>query len=248
MVLFEAGRLEHKAFVSLWNIRELRFVAVTPDAVAIGATATFTDILEHPVVREEFPLLCQAAAETGGVANQNRGTLAGNIANGSPAADTPPVLLAYGAELELVSRRATRRVAYEGFHTGYKEMDLAPNELIRAIQLPRGPRPSREFYRKVGTRRAQAIAKVTFAGVLNVAVDGTVDGVRFALGSVAPTVVRARHAEAAVAGRRIDPATIAQAREALARDIVPIDDIRSTARYRFHVAANLLESFLSGAS
>lgn len=247
MVLLEAGRLEHKEFISLWNLQELRFVDVTERTVEIGALTTYTDVLEHPLLIEEFPLLCLAAAETGGVANQNRGTLGGNIANGSPAADTPPVLLAYDAELEIVSRAATRRVAYDGFHTGYKKMDLASNELIRSIRLPRG-RLFRHFYRKVGTRRAQAISKVSLAGVLTVAAGGTVDDVRIALGSVAPTVARARQAEAAVRGRRIDAGAIASAREALAREIAPIDDIRSTARYRLRVATNLLDAFLSGAS
>jgi len=248
MVLLEAGRLEHKAFVSLWNIRDLRFVDVTEAAVAIGAMATYTDVLEHPLLREEFPLLCLAAAETGSVANQNRGTLAGNIANGSPAADSPPVLVAYDAELEVVCRGSARRVAYDRFHTGYKQMDLAPNELIRSIHLPRRRPRSRQFYRKVGTRRAQAISKVTFAGVLNVAPDGTVDDVRIALASVAPTVVRARQVEGVVRGRRIDAGAIAGARDALIRDVSPIDDLRSTARYRLTVASNLLEAFLSGAS
>jgi CO/xanthine dehydrogenase FAD-binding subunit len=181
------------------------------------------------------------------VANQNRGTIAGNIANGSPAADTPPPLLAYDAELELVSRRGSRRVAYEHFHTGYKQMDLAPDELIRSIRLPRSRQRRHQFYRKVGTRRAQAISKVCFAGVLTLA-DGTVEEVRIALGSVAPTVVRARKAEAALRGRRLEAGTSASAREALVREIAPIDDLRSTARYRLQVAGNLLEEFLSGAS
>jgi CO/xanthine dehydrogenase FAD-binding subunit len=248
MVLLEAGRLEHTEFINLWKLQELRFVDVTERVVEIGALTTYTDVLEHPLLNEEFPLLCRAAAETGGVANQNRGTLGGNIANGSPAADTPPVLLAYDAELEIVSHAATRRVAYDGFHTGYKKMDLAANELIRSIRLPRGGRVPRQFYRKVGTRRAQAISKVSFAGVLTLAGDGTVDDVRIALGSVAPTVARARGAEAAVRGHRIDPRVITSAREALAREIAPIDDIRSTARYRLRVASNLLDAFLSGAS
>lgn len=248
MVLLEAGRLEHTEFINLWKLQELRFVDVTERVVEIGALTTYTDVLEHPLLNEEFPLLCLAAAETGGVANQNRGTLGGNIANGSPAADTPPVLLAYDAELEIVSHAATRRVAYDGFHTGYKKMDLAANELIRSIRLPRGGRVSRQFYRKVGTRRAQAISKISFAGVLTLAGDGTVDDVRIALGSVAPTVARARRAEAAVRGHRIDPGVITSAREALAREIAPIDDIRSTARYRLRVASNLLDAFLSGAS
>ena len=247
MVLLEAGRLEHKAFVSLWHVRELRFIDVADHDVTLGALTTYTDVLEHDLLAREFPLLGRAAAETGSVANQNRGTIAGNIANGSPAADTPPALLVYDAELELVSTRGSRRVSYDAFHTAYKQMDLGADELIRAVRLPRRPRPSRAFYRKVGTRRAQAISKVCFAGVLTLE-GGTVEDVRIALGSVAPTVIRARAAEAALRGRSLDARAIASAREALAREIAPIDDIRSTARYRMQVAGNLLEEFLGEAS
>jgi len=247
MVLLEAGRLPHKEYISLWQLRELRFIDVHEDDVVLGGLTTYTDVLQHGVLNREFPLLCRAAAETGGVANQNRGTIAGNIANGSPAADTPPALLAYDAALELVSRRGTRRVAHEHFHTGYKQMDLAPDELIRAVRLPRSRRSRHQFYRKVGTRRAQAISKICLAGVLSLG-DGTVEDVRIALGSVAPTVVRARAAEVALRGQTLDSGARASAREALARDIAPIDDVRSTAAYRLEVARNLLDEFLSGAS
>lgn len=247
MVQLEAGRLEHREFVSLWNLPELRFVEVAEHEVTLGALTTYTDVLEHDLLAREFPLLGRAAAETGGVANQNRGTIAGNIANASPAADTPPVLLVHDAELELVSTRGARRVAYETFHTAYKQMNMAADELIRAIHLPRRPQPARAFYRKVGTRRAQAISKVCLAGLLTLEGD-TVEDVRFALGSVAPTVIRARAVEAELRGRRLEPRAIASAREALSREIAPIDDIRSTARYRARVAGNLLEEFLRDAS
>jgi len=247
MVLLEAGRLEHRDYVSLWHLPELRFIEIDETSLAIGATTTYTDVLRHEAIGREFPMLGLAAAETGGVATQNRGTLAGNIANGSPAADTPPALLAYDAELEIVSARGVRRVPYEGFHTGYKQMDLAPDELIRAIRLRRPPHPGRQLYRKVGTRRAQAISKVCFAGRLTL-VDGTVEDARIALGSVAPTVVRARLAEAVLRGRRLDSGTVADARRALAGAIAPIDDARSTASYRSRVAGNLLEEFLTGAT
>lgn len=246
MVLLEAGRLDHREYVSLWGLPELRAIDVTGEALAIGAMATYTDVRQHETVAREFPMLCEAALETGGVATQNRGTLGGNIANGSPAADTPPALLAYGAELELVSARGVRRVPYDRFHSGYRQMDLAPDELIRAIRLPRTDRPRRHLYRKVGTRRAQAISKVCLAGVLALA-DGTVEEVRVGLGSVAPMPIRARDAEAALRGRRLDPGAVADARRALAGDIAPIDDIRSTAVYRGEVAGNLLEAFLTGA-
>lgn len=245
MVLLEAGRLPHTHYVSLWGIEALRFIDVTEERVAIGALTTYTDVLEHATLRREFPLVCDAAAETGGVANQNRGTLAGNIANASPAADTPPALLVYDAELELASLRGRRRVRYDAFHRGYKAMDLEADEIILAIHLPRGRRWTREFYRKVGTRRAQAISKVCLAAAL-AAENAIVRDVRIAVGSVAPTVLRARETEAILTGRRLEPATMRAARDALASEIAPIDDLRSSADYRRAVACNLLEAFLSG--
>jgi len=247
MVLLEAGRLEHRHFVSISHLRELRFVEVTEHEVTLGALSTYSDVRRHPVLRAEFPMLCLAAAETGGAANQNRGTLGGNIANASPAADTPPALVAYDAEIELVSRRGIRRVAYDRFHSGYKKMDLAADELIRAVRVPRRARAWHQFYRKVGTRRAQAISKVCVAGALNIE-KGFVTEIRIALGSVAPTVIRARRAEAAVIRQRLDTRTVQAARDAVAADITPIDDIRSTARYRLEVARNLVEEFLTSGS
>ena len=148
-------------------------------------------------------MLARAAAETGGVATQNRGTLGGNIANASPAADSPPALLVYDAELELISVRGSRRVPYDRFHTGYKKMDLAADEIIRSITIPRGRRGWIESYRKVGTRKAQAISKICFAAAADLD-GGVVRDVRLALGSVAPTVVRCAHAEAALRGRTLD--------------------------------------------
>ena len=243
MVLLEAGRLQHNNYVSLSKLRELRSIDVTNDTVSIGAMSTFTDIRRHPVVAAEFPMLCAAAAETGSVANQNRATLGGNIANASPAADSPPALLAYDAKLAIVSRRGSRQVPYDRFHTGYKTMDLAPDELIEAIHLPRRTHGGRQLYRKVGTRRAQAISKVCFAGVVETD-GGLVTNVRVAFGSVAPTPLRARRTEDAVIGKLIDRQTLAAVRKAIARDISPIDDMRSTARYRAWVAVNLLEELL----
>lgn len=243
MVLLEAGRLEHTRFISLQGLRDLRYVEAGVREVSLGALTTYSDVRRHPLLAAEFPLLGLAAAETGGVANQNRGTLGGNIANGSPAADSPPALLAYDAVLELASTRGARRVPYESFHTGYKQMDLAPDEVITAIHVPRRPGRRHHFYRKVGTRRAQAISKVCIAGVLELQ-EGVMTDVRLAFGSVAPTPVRARHTEAALRGRPLDEGTIAAAREAVARDIAPIDDLRSTAQYRLVVARNLVEELL----
>ena len=243
MVQLAAGTLAHQHFVSIWGIPDLREITVTDDAVTLGALSTFADVLRHATLREEFPLLCRAAADTGGLANQNRGTIGGNIANASPAADTPPVLLVYDAEIELGSTRGRRRVPYDRFHSGYKQMDLAGDELITAVRLPRRPRIV-QHYRKVGARRAQAISKVCFAAVAALE-DGVVSDVRLAYGSVAPTVIRAKHAEAAVRGAAPGALEIDALAAALGRDIAPIDDIRSTARYRRTVAVRLLREFLA---
>src|SRR5688500_17190905 len=134
MVQLAAGTLTHRQFVSVWGLRELRHVTAASDVVTIGGLTTFTDVLENEVLSAGFPLLGRAAADTGGIANQNRGTIAGNIANASPAADTPPALIVYDAELEIASAHGRRTVPYERFHSGYKRMDLAPEELIVGVR------------------------------------------------------------------------------------------------------------------
>ena len=246
MVLLEAGTLPRGRYVSLWGIDELRGVRVTPDAVTLGSLTTYSDVIRDPVLAVEFPLMACAASQTGSVATQNRGTIGGNIANASPAADTPPVLLVYDAELQVASSRGSRTVPYASFHTGYKRMDLARDELITHVRLPRGRRGWLETYRKIGTRRAQAISKVCFAAAVEVA-GRIVRDVRIAFGSVAPTVVRCGRVEELLRGRPLDPAAIEAAVAALAQEIAPIDDIRSTARYRLRVSQNLLRAFLASA-
>jgi CO/xanthine dehydrogenase FAD-binding subunit len=246
MVLLEAGRLPQGRYLSLQRLPELHGIEAADDAIVLGAMTTYSDVMRSRVLQIECPLLCSAAAETGGVATQNRGTIGGNIANASPAADAPPALLVYDAEIDLVSARGDRRVPYDRFHLGYKKMDLAPDELIRSIRLARGRGAWARSWRKVGTRRAQAISKVCFAAALESA-GREVHDIRIAFGSVAPTVVRAAHAEDALRGRAIDAETIADCCAALERDVSPIDDLRSTARYRLQVARNLLEAFLVSA-
>jgi CO/xanthine dehydrogenase FAD-binding subunit len=243
MVLLEAGKLPHRRFLSIWKLAELRGIEETPTYVTLGALTTYTDLRRNEVLAREFPLLCRAAAETGSVATQNRGTLGGNIVNASPAADSPPALLVYDAEIELVSARGVRWLPYHDFHTGYKQMQLASDELLRAVRLPRRVKKWRQYFRKVGTRQAQAISKVCFAGAALVE-KGAIRDVRIALGSVAPIVLRPVKTEDALCGGSVTPAVIAAAKEMLAQEIVPIDDIRSTARYRLRVAQNLLEVFL----
>ncbi|HEY0547636.1 MAG TPA: xanthine dehydrogenase family protein subunit M [Pyrinomonadaceae bacterium] len=244
MVLFEAGLLAHKKFVSIWNLTELKGIEASDEHVTLGGLTTYTEVQRSSILREEFPMLCQAARETGGIAIQNRGTLAGNIANASPAGDSPPALIVYDAEVELVSTAGARTVSYADFHTGYKQTVMRADELISRIRLPRKTKGLRQYYRKVGTRKAQAISKVCFAGAIRMEADEVGD-VRVALGSVAPTVVRCRRTEEVLRGQRLESEVINAAREELMKEIVPIDDIRSTADYRLRVAANLLAEFLN---
>ncbi|MBI3663955.1 MAG: xanthine dehydrogenase family protein subunit M [Acidobacteria bacterium] len=257
MVLLEAGKLAHQRFLNIWRLKELHGMEETRENVTLGALTTYTEVQKHETLQREFPLLCRAAAVTGSVATQNRGTLGGNIANASPAADSPPALLVYDAELELLSARGARWVRYAQFHKGYKQMDLAPDELIARIRLPRranvapGFSPAswgwHEYYSKVGTRSAQAISKVCFAGAAQMA-NGRIADIRIALGSVAPTVVRcAKTEEFLRAEEKLTPAAVQKAQEILAGEIAPIDDFRSTARYRRRVAQNLLGEFLGSA-
>jgi CO/xanthine dehydrogenase FAD-binding subunit len=233
MVLLAAGKLSHRRFLSIWRLPELRGITISANSVTLGCLTTYTDVLRHETVRREFPLLASAAAQTGGVATQNRGTLGGNIVNASPAADTPPALLVYDAEVELLSSRGSRWLPYREFHTGYKTTRLHPDELLARIRLPRNLGGFRHYYRKVGTRNAQAISKVCFAGVRN----ESTGEVRIALGSVAPVPLRCWKTEAAIREG-------CDALAALAAEITPINDIRSTAAYRLRVAQNLMKEFL----
>ena len=243
MVLLEAGKLPHRNFLNVWKLPELRGIEVAPESVTIGAATTYTELRNNETLAREFPLLCRAASETGAIATQNRGTIGGNIANASPAADSPPALLVYDAEIELVSARGARWRPLQGFYSGYKQMDLRPDELIRRIRLPRGQENWRAHYRKVGTRRAQAISKVCFAGCVRVE-NGRIADIRLAFGSVAPIVFRAIETERLLRGEKISPAIGPAASEKLAQEIAPIDDMRSTANYRSRVAQNLLTEFI----
>lgn len=245
MVLLEAGNLSHKRFLSLWHLPELRGIEVRDDVLRLGAMTTYTEIQQHPILQTEFPLLCEAASLTGSIAIQNRGTIGGNIANASPAADSLPALLVYEAELELVSQCGSRVVAYRDFHTGYKTTLRREDELIKAIRLPRAASGWRQYSRKVGTRRAQAIAKVCLAGLAQMQGEVIAD-IRLAFGSVAPVPLRVSQTEACLRNQRPDETVIIAAISVLAAELHPIDDMRSTADYRSQVAGNLLADFLRG--
>jgi CO/xanthine dehydrogenase FAD-binding subunit len=243
MVQYSAGKLPARKLVSIWNLPELRRIEDLADEIQIGAGCTYTDLRESEVINREFALLSTAAGWTGGIANQNRATIGGNIVNGSPAADSLPALLVYDAELLLVSKKGERRVPYCNFHISYRKTRLAPDELIRTICVKKH---FSEYYAhacKVGARNAQAISKACLAALGRIE-KGVVQDIRLAMGSVAPVPLRLSKTESMLKGGRIDPAILKLARSAAAAEVQPIDDIRSTARYRAAVVGNLVAEFL----
>jgi CO/xanthine dehydrogenase FAD-binding subunit len=230
--------------VDLWAIDALRGIAIDGDALTLGALTTYTDIRRSALCREHVPALVEAAGTIGAAQIQNRGTLGGNIANASPAGDTLPVLLAADAVIVVGSERGERPVPANAFWTGYRQTALAHDELIVRIRLPLAAGREMRF-RKVGTRRAQAISKVVMAVAWQG--DGTWRDVRVALGSVAATPIRAAGTEHALDGRPPTPETADRAAETLATELAPIDDVRSTAEYRRLVAARVLHRIVRDA-
>lgn len=245
MVQFGTGRLDARRLVNIWGIPELRHIEARESELWIGAGCTYSELRRDAIVTAEFPLLSMAASWTGSIANQNRGTLGGNIVNASPAADSLPALLVYDAELVLASARGERRVRYAGFHREYKQMGLMPDELIRSIVLPRRFAQYYSFTRKVGTRNAQAISKLCMAALAKVD-DDRIKDIRIAMGSMAPVPLRLKRTEEALLDKEWSEGVLRSARRALEAEVNPIDDIRSTRAFRVQVAGNLLEEFLRG--
>lgn len=244
-VYLNAGSLEATRFLDLSGLAELRGLRVTPGGTLhAGALTTFRELGAHPKVAAGWPSLAAAARVIGAAQIQNRATIGGNIANASPAGDSLPVLLAHDAVVRVASVRGERTIAFGSLHTAYRRLALEPDELIVSIELPAAPRGAATFFRKVGTRAAQSISKVVFAGVLRAGPRGAPDFARLAWGSVAPVPVRASRAEAALLAASPSRAAAAAALAALEQDIAPIDDIRSDRAYRMAVARNLLAQFL----
>jgi xanthine dehydrogenase small subunit len=231
-VALEFGSPPGTRYLDLSALASLRRIALRGEILSIGALATYTSMIHSRLVRARLPMLVTASREVGGAQIQNRATLGGNIANASPAGDTLPVLAAADAVIVLRSVSEERRVPLTAFYTGYRATVRQPGELIVAVEVPSVE--GRQWFRKVGTRAAQAISKVVMAAV-------RADAPRVALGSVAATVIRLPRTEAALAsGAGPD-----EAARILQTEIRPIDDLRSTADYRTAVAANLLRTFWS---
>jgi CO/xanthine dehydrogenase FAD-binding subunit len=244
MVAPAMKRAEVEGVLDLLAIPELRGIREVAGGLEIGAAVSFSAIAASPLVAAWFPALRDAASQVGGWQIQNRATLGGNLANASPAGDSLPVLMALDATVIVAGPRGWREIAHQDFHVGYRRTALEPDELIARVRLPRPAAGSRQAFRKVGTRQAQAISKVAVA-MLGLAADGEVRTLRLAAASVAATPVRLRAAEEAAVGRPVADAAERAARSAAA-SVAPIDDVRSTAEYRRHALAAVVRRLVLG--
>jgi carbon-monoxide dehydrogenase small subunit/xanthine dehydrogenase small subunit len=223
---------------------ELREVGTRDGILVIGAAVTLTRILEDPLIARHAPALRQSAEVFGAPAIRNRATLGGNLMSASPAADLPPVLLALDAAAIFVSATGERRVPLAELYLGYRRTARQPGEILHSVRVPLASRAARQGFYKVGTRRAQSIAKVSLGGWIELGRNRKIRSVRLAAGSVAPTPMLLRETAAWLDARRLAPELPAQAEAIAAAEVRPIDDVRSTAEYRRVVTGRLVRRFL----
>ena len=244
MVAWNAGAANGRTILDLSRLAAWKRIVWTKTGVRIGALVTHREIQLHRGIRKRLPLLVQACATIGGRQIQARGTLGGNIANASPAGDTFAPLAVYEARVRLRSAGASRTLPLLSVFTGVKKTALAEGELVDSIEIDFPLRPARQSFRKVGTRAASAVSKTVAAGLLWLSSDGRVREIRYALGSMAPTVRRLASVESLLAGKKPTARLVEQAVHVLESDVSPIDDLRSTRAYRLEVSRNLLRAFL----
>jgi xanthine dehydrogenase small subunit len=243
MVALNAGSLDAEDFIDIWRLNELRGIDDEGATIRIGALTTYTQLIKSPLIQLGVPALAEASRTIGAIQIQNRGTVGGNIVNASPAGDSLPVLAAFDAEIEIGSIRGVRRIDFNRFYTGYRQTVMEPDEVLLAVRLRKLKPNERSFFFKVGTRRAQAISKIVMAVKVR-AIGAVINSIGVALGSVAPTVIRASQTESLLTNATLDATVIEQARKTLSQEIAPITDLRSTEHYRRTVTGNALAKIL----
>jgi len=231
MVSDPLQRLSLVGVLDLLRVPELKGIRESEDCVEIGATTTFSEIGSSNLISERFPALAAAARVVGGWQIQNRATIGGNVVNASPAGDSLPVLLALDVQVIVAGAEGEREVPFSSFYLGYRETALRRGELLVRLRIPFVPAGTRQYFRKVGTREAQAISKVVVSVVGRVE-EGAIADFRVGAGSVAATPVRLHQVEEAVVGGPANPETADRAERTVVESVEPIDDVRSTAAYR----------------
>ena len=243
MVALNAGSLATKEFIDIRRLNELRGIEDEGETIRVGALTTYTQLIKSPLVQRSVPALAEASRTIGAIQIQNRGTIGGNVVNASPAGDSLPVLAAFDAELEIGSARGVRKIDFNRFYTGYRQTVMEPDEILLAVRLGKLRQNERSFFFKVGTRRAQAISKIVMA--VKAGTKGAlINYISVALGSVAPTVIRARQTESLLTNATLDVTIIELAKRTIFNEIDPITDMRSTEHYRRTVTGNALAKVL----
>jgi len=238
------GRMP-EGVIDIGGIEELKLIVQRENVVEIGALVSHAAIAASKIVQSDCPALVDACKTVGAIQIQNRGTIGGNVVNASPAGDTPPVLMAFDAKVELTSLSGRRHIPLREFYLSYRKTALKPDEILTKIIIPKQKPDEKAAFYKIGTRKAQAISKVVMC-VRSKVHNGVVEDIAIAIGSVAPIVVCAPKTEDFLKGKKLDDKIIDEAKKSLSNEIKPIDDIRSTADYRRFVAGNLLGSCLNG--
>ena len=250
LVELSRGVRPTSTLIDISAVPDLKYVREEGGTICLGALATHNDVIASSVCRERALPLAQACWEVGAPQLRTRATVAGNLVTASPANDTITPLLALDAELTLTSANGERVVPLSDFYLGVRRTRLAPNELLREIAFPALTAARRGLFIKLGLRRAQAISVIDAAFVLGFDGDRLADA-RIALGSLAPTVVRAAAAETYLQGKRLDSAVCREAARLAGEAVAPIDDVRGSAAYRRATLRNLvahgLERIAAGA-
>ncbi len=239
-----SGRHRPPVLVNVAALDELRGIRRENGHIVVGGGTTIAQLLRDPLVAAHGALLREAAAVLASPLVRNRATLAGNLVDGSPAADSAPPLLALDAEVELSSRAGTRWLPLDDFLLGVRRTARRPDELLTAVRWAVPAPGSRAAFYKIGLRKADAISVISVAVLLEQDTDGRCSKARIALGSVAPRVIRAREAEDALTGHPLTEELIAQAARLAAGAARPIDDVRASAAYRKQVTESLVRRML----
>lgn len=247
IVQWRSKMISPEGFIDISAVDELKTIEENDDSIAIGALCTHMQIASSKIIAKHVPVLADACRTIGAAQIQNRGTIGGNIMNASPAGDMLPVLAACDAKLLAHSLTGDRWIPIGQFYAGYRKTALTSGELLTKIEIKKNEKDEVAAFYKIGTRRAQAISKVVMC--CRAVIDhGGIKNIAIAIGSVAPTVMRAYGTEILLKGRAISPALIDHARHSLEDEVHPIDDVRSTAAYRKFVCGSLIARFLKEAS
>ncbi len=232
MLLMKKGVVKPEVVINLMEISSLKFIKEDENTVRIGATTTYSEIEENEIIKTNFPEIIDAVKKIASTPIRNWSTMAGNLANASPAADSAPILIVLKAKLKLKSKEGEREVPVEDFFLGVRKTILKPNEIIREIIIPKKPKNfDAEFY-KLGKRNALVLSVVSTAASIKLAEDGTIEDIRIALGSVAPVPLRAKKAEEVLRGKKPTLELIEQCAKVAMNESKPISDVRASAEYR----------------